>query len=1187
MKIFLVFLIVFSASSLFSQEIKNSQSPYFGVDKITEESNAFQREKWFYSQRMYPFNSIPPGAYENAINQRDRLRKQKGFSLTGVFDTWTNIGPRTGFYFGWANITSRIISVKYDIINPNIIYVGAANGGVWKSVDGGLNWEPLTDFEVSLASGAIAVDPTDNNIIYYATGEATYSNVSYYGKGLLKSTNGGLKWVNYPANPVWDFCSRLVIRPGHNNELLAAVSYGGLLRSTNSGETWTRIVSGRCDDVVFSPTGDTVYAVGSGTGYVISENGGASFTSSNALTMGERNHIAVCKSEPSVLYFAKYSNSGITVFKSTNEGTSFSQIATGQNFNASQGWFDFYMYVNPFDPNYAYVGSIDIWRTTNGGSTNFVNITSGYSGGNVHVDQHNLDFHPSDPQQMLCVNDGGIWKSTNKGTNWTNQNTNQSLTQFYRIASDPSNSAKILGGTQDNGTQMTTGSMNWNAPFGGDGGEVCFHSQNNSYVLGETQNNNIYRSTNGGLNFSASNTGLNGTPAWIGPIISHPDSAGIFYTARQSVFKSTNWGASWFSISTGTSGVIEQMAIGNSAPNVMYVTSNNLLFKSTNKGYTFTNVTGTLPNYTITSVNIHPDSGNVAVISYSGFSSDRIYKTSNGGSTWFSITGNLPIAPVNDVLIFYPGYSTPTYYIANDVGVFVTNDFGQNWIEFADGLPNTVAMHLDYHIGSKKLRIGTHGRGVYEITLQPADIKDAASVNAGPSGSQYYSSASINPTGTVRNNGIGPVTFNVTRTITPGAYTSTKTVTSLGAGTSITVTFAPWTFISETNYFVRDTVSLEGDINNSNDTSTTKITPRIYYTPTITLNQGFYLNTFPPTGWTKVIVSGTNTSYWSRDSKLSSFGLGKGCAKLKFWKITAGTNQALVTPAIPNTNVLDTLQFDYAYAPKSTGVTDSLIVETSTNGGTSFSAHYRMWGNSVNGNLNTAPVTSSEFKPTATQWSRLKLSLNAGINKIRFRGVSGYGNNIYLDSIRVLSFPGTSSIIVKALPEGLINFKNARNNNSESINISLREISYPYKIVSSSVSEINPLDFTTRFYPGSIPDGNYYIVVKYKNSIETWSREGGESFVNGRNIFYDFTANKSMAFGANQLFINGVNCLYSGDINQDGTIDASDLKETDNDAFNSVSGNVRTDITGDDFVDAGDVSIVDNNAFNSVTAVTP
>jgi hypothetical protein len=123
-----------------------------------------------------------------------------------------------------------------------------------------------------------------------------------------------------------------------------------------------------------------------------------------------------------------------------------------------------------------------------------------------------------------------------------------------------------------------------------------------------------------------------------------------------------------------------------------------------------------MPNRTVTSVYTHPDSSNVALVTFSGFGAGKVYKTTNGGQSWNNISGNLPDSPTNDVLIYHPGYATSVYLVAMDVGVFMTNNYGNNWIELAQGLPNTVAIHLDYNQTANKVRIGTHGRGVYEIS---------------------------------------------------------------------------------------------------------------------------------------------------------------------------------------------------------------------------------------------------------------------------------------------------------------------------------------------------------------------------------------------------------------------------------------------------------------------------------------
>jgi len=744
----LTLVLTINVIQIFSQEIVIDNNPYDIVNDYVKRKNSFNREKWFYEQRMYPFNELPPDAYSKAVDQRNEMRNNQGFAFANAV-TWTNIGPTSGFYFAYSNISGRVTTVKYDPVNPSIIYIGAAYGGLWKSTNGGNNFSPVTDNEVSMSSGSVSVDPTNTNIIYYGTGEATYSGASYYGRGLLKSTNGGATWTNYTTGlPSLSYCSRIVIRPGFSNQIFAAMGTSGLYKSTDAGVTWASIVSGRCDDIVFAPNGTNAYIVGSGTGYRMSTDGGATFVQNTTLSMSTRNHIALCKSTPSVLYCAVHGGSTITTFKSTNSGLNFTQVAPGHNFDGGQAWYDFYMHVNPFDPDYAYVGAIDIWRTTNGG-TSFQNITNGYTGGSVHVDQHNMDFHPSNANELIAVNDGGVWKSTNRGTNWTNLNAGLTLTQFYRIAADPNNVNHVMGGTQDNGTQRTLGTANWTAAFGGDGGEVCFHSQSSQYILGETQNNGVQRSQNGGSGWSGATSGLTGSGAWVGPIISHPTTAGIFYTARQQVFQSTNWGASWTGISSGTSGIIREMAISRSDPSLMYATSSSLIFKSTNGGVNYTSVTIGLPGRTITSVNIHPDSSQVAVVTYSGFGAGKVYKTTNGGTTWNNISGNLPDSPVNDALIYYPGTSTSILYAAMDVGVFFSSDYGTTWVELADGLPNTVAMHLDYHQTTNTLRIGTHGRGVWETPNPVGLINYSNQVPSGFSLQQNYPNP-FNPVTTIK-----------------------------------------------------------------------------------------------------------------------------------------------------------------------------------------------------------------------------------------------------------------------------------------------------------------------------------------------------------------------------------------------------------------------------------------------------
>lgn len=1181
MKKIILLILTFIQGAVLAQDLQIPENPYQSANEEISRRKSFNREKHFYEQRMYPFNRIPDDAYEKALDERNKMRQREGMYLDGPFDTWTNIGPTTGFYFSYSNITSRMVTVKYDPSNGNTIYVGAAFGGIWKSTDGGATWKAKSDFETSLSSGSLTIDPSNPDILYYGTGEATYSGASYLGRGLLKSTNGGDTWTSYTSGlPTNSYTSRIAIRPNNSDHLLAAMGNNGLYRSINGGVSWTQIVAGRCDDVVFTPTGDTAYIVGSGTGYRISTNGGSSFTASAALTLNARNHIAICKTSPNILYASIYNSStgAITVFKSVNAGSTFTQIASGQNFSGSQAWYDFYMHVNPFDANYAYVGSIDVWRTTNGGSSNFTNITNAYSGGNVHPDQHNMDFHPTDPNQLVCVNDGGIWKSTNRGTSWVNMNTNLTLTQFYRIASDPSNMNHVMGGTQDNGTQRTTGAINWAAAFGGDGGEVCFHEKNNNYILGETQNNGIYRSTNGGLSWASSTSGLSGSGSWVGPILSHPDSNGIFYTARAQVFKSTNWGASWFGVSTGTSGTIREMAISKSSAAMMYATSGSTIYRSTNRGYTYTNVTTGLPARTITSVSIHPDSSQVAVITFSGFGAGKIYKTTNGGSSWNNISGNLPDAPCNDAVIYYPGMSTSILYIATDIGVFVTNNFGQSWVEVASGLPNTVAMHLDYHSASGRLRLGTHGRGTWEIQLRTTP-SDAQAYSLGETGNRYYPVSTISPKGQIRNNSFNTSNISVTRKIEPGGYISTKNAAAV-SGEIVNVTFDPWTFTPDVTYTVTDSVYIADDINTSNDKLSGSLKPMIG-----SINNsfcgGFSEPSFPG-AWT---LEYTGDQYWTR-STASSYGNGTGSAKFDSYNADGGTRQSLISPLLAPSNTGDSLRFDFAYSPYSVmNSTDSLIIETST--GSGFSRLAVMWGNSTGGSLNTSAASAAQFIPVSTDWATKKYLLPPGTTMVKFTAHGGYGNNLYLDSICVEDIDIPSTFSIKLMPQAFYNSVTNSLNMSDTCTAYLRSTVSPFAIVSTSVAVVDSITYIGNFSFANAESGTYYLQINHRNTIETWSKPGGESFTEGGHMNYDFTVSPSQAYGNNQVAAGPNYSFYSGDVEQNGLVGLSDLVLTNNDATLFLNGYVVTDVTGNKVVNLEDLIYVYNNSSLFVAKSTP
>jgi hypothetical protein len=351
------------------------------------------------------------------------------------------------------------------------------------------------------------------------------------------------------------------------------------------------------------------------------------------------------------------------------------------------------------------------------------------------------------------------------------------------------------------------------------------------------------------------------------------------------------------------------------------------------------------------------------------------------------------------------------------------------------------------------------------------------------------------------------------------------------------------------------------------------------------LCEGFFSATFPPSGW----AFEPSSTYWTRNA-VSSYGVGSGSAKFDYWNASAGTTEILATKIFETTAAGDSLKFDHAYAPYTDGSTDSLEILSSTNSGSTYTTLVRMWGNNTTGNLNTAAASASAFTPTSVQWQTKKYALPSGTNKIRFRARSGFGNNLYIDSVCVVNAAAAVPATITFAQEGFYNSSTNRLNAKDTVRVYLRSITSPYAVIDSAKGILDSVSLSVSALFSTAPTGTYYLQLKHRNCLETWSKSGGVSYTKGLSMSYDFTTAANQAFGSNMKQVDAAPvrfAIYSGEINGDGTIDGSDLISIDNDAGNFVVGYVKTDLDGNNFVDATDALIADNNAANFVSVVKP
>jgi len=348
------------------------------------------------------------------------------------------------------------------------------------------------------------------------------------------------------------------------------------------------------------------------------------------------------------------------------------------------------------------------------------------------------------------------------------------------------------------------------------------------------------------------------------------------------------------------------------------------------------------------------------------------------------------------------------------------------------------------------------------------------------------------------------------------------------------------------------------------------------------LCEGFVQETFPPTNWN---IEFAGTKYWSRNST-SSYGIGSGSAKFDFWNAPSGTNQSLVTLTFPNSVNGDTLIFNSAYAPNLSG-TDSLIIETSANSGSTYSELARLYGNPAGGTLNTAPASLLVFSPGVSQWATRKYALPAGTNKIKFRAKSGKGNNLYLDSICMLYYTSPVPASIKLSIQGFCDTLTNTLSLNDTIAVNLRNTFPPYAIADSGKFILDSLTLTGSVLFGNASSGNYYIQAIHRNSIETWSKTGGELYIIGSVLNYDFTISQSQAYGNNLIHKGVLWNIYSGDENRDGAVDLEDVVNVFNDANNFIAGYVNSDMNGDYRTDLSDVLITYNNSADFVIVMKP
>ena len=794
-----------------------------GVDPSNSKSREglntqFERWAYFWQDRVNADGTFPNSAsgWINAIEQKPNLISSSTASENNVettYSTWTNIGPNdSSILNGWtygAGI-GRVNVVKRSPLALGYMLAGTASGGVFKTIDLGNTWTPLTDQFSGLGISDIIFHPTNDQIFWVATGDYDASHMNSI--GIMKTTNGGTIFTNPLA-----FTLNQSIRIKHlyldpnfgTNNTIYCTATNGIYVSTDAGDTWTLPFT---SDV--SPA-NMVDLIKLGSDIFATDGWGRLFKSTSDIAAlaavytptpfgsGNKLTFSYSPNTPTIIYclfqanpaFAKYTISTNTM--SALSTIPNSTLADANGVYNSQGGYNQVITANPNNGNEIIIGEFSGKRSTDGGTT-WANYLNGYytntaptnwGGGYVHSDHHYIEYLTSD--SLLVGNDGGVYLikiSTNSFKQCFN---GLKATQSYSIAIHDPSPDNLMIGNQDNdgSSRVENGStIKWYGASAGDGTATAI-SRSNSLIkyVGSTNGGLSYRTDGYAANaFGTSITNPN-AGAFVWPLEMHITDGTILYGGFTGIYKMTGApGGTFTDLGAVTTGTTKFINLANNTGDVakqriVVIDASNVIRKTLDET-TWSTITppgGAVLN----SIYWSRNNNDTMFATASGYSAgNKIYFSSNAGGAWTNISDNMPNIVMKKILK-YEG--TDTIFVATELGVYFARlsagglvNAGSAWAKYSTGLPNVRAEDIEISYTTRKLYTGTFGRGVWVVDLR-APVDNYYSKSSG--NLELLASWGSNTDGT----GIAPENFTTTGVT---YYIRNNTAPTIGANWTVSGT---------------------------------------------------------------------------------------------------------------------------------------------------------------------------------------------------------------------------------------------------------------------------------------------------------------------------------------------------------------------------------------------------------------
>lgn len=703
---------------------------------------------------------------------------------------WKSIGPSkiingqiSGYDEGSASInqridvSGRIAAVLVDPQNSNHLLVGSANGGIWESLDRGGSWEARSDYAPTLSIGALAFDPKDSKIVYAGTGEGN-AGYSYLGQGILSSIDGGNTWNPLCTNPFQGLGFFDLVVDSNNSQRLFAAVTNGLYISNDSGISWKRaanIPDEACWSIAISSDGKEILAACQ-SGLWQLTNHGTTFLKIISLPdfipifpnwkepQFTRLAIAIAPSNQSIAYlwgayeYTDASTNGVTKksFLRQRIGDQWHDVNFSPKDNAQkQCSYNWCLAVDPDKHDQIYCGAVALYQVNINSSippsADWINISAKQKlpgqelqGNSIHADQHAIAFDPKKPDTIYVGNDGGLFRSDDRGINWESLNNGLIISEFEYLAQDDRDPNWIMGGTQDNGTLIWTSNTDYIYTLVGDGdGGDCGVNGSDARIAFRTYTYlHLYRSLDKG-NWNS----------WEDITPNKKDQSSLFYPP----FEVSATGGSTIAIGgvvlyvsrdNGTNWVALEQPSDPTLPqkyflSAMYIPKDNTVYVGTTAGQVFKTVwdgkqwSDLIPLKLENLQERYKYRGHISDIFVSGstiwithrhvvFNKGALDKANHGrcvyrsddyGTTCQEFSNGLPPVPVNAIAV--DPKNPNRIWVGTDVGVYQSLDNGGNWHSFSNpkNLPNVYVGDLVFHAEARLLRAGTRNRGIWEIAV--------------------------------------------------------------------------------------------------------------------------------------------------------------------------------------------------------------------------------------------------------------------------------------------------------------------------------------------------------------------------------------------------------------------------------------------------------------------------------------